>query len=198
MPARLLDAGARVRSGDHAENDALVVPRAEVAGVDVYLLTPHAGKRRFFRSGKQADSPADKVHVVRAGEALRFELREKRDGGHAVVDRERAAFQEEGFKLHHDRVRLFEFPEKPEIDVFAEERLAVIVGVFLPQQTQMLLDHYAEVLRAPERLVRINDLQHAERDTAEHGVLLKLYHTRTSQRLHTDTLHRLETGAILF
>ena len=59
----------------------------------MYLLTPHAGKRRFFRSGKQADSPADKVHVVRAGEALRFELREKRDGGHTIVDRERAAFR---------------------------------------------------------------------------------------------------------
>lgn len=77
MPARLLDAGACVRSGDHAENNALIVPRAEVAGVGMYLLTPHAGKRRFFRSGKQMDIPADKVHVVRAGEALRFELREK-------------------------------------------------------------------------------------------------------------------------
>ena len=198
MPARLLDAGARVRSGDHAENDALVVPRAEIAGVGVYLLAAHAGKRRFFRSGEQANRAANEVHVVRAGEDLRFELREKWNGGHTVVDRERAAFQEEGFKLHHDRVRLFEFPEKPEIDVFAKKRLAVIVGVFLPQQTQMLLDHYAEVLRAPERLVRINDFQHAERDAAERGVLLKLYHTRTSQRLHTDTLHGLETAAILF
>ncbi len=62
----------------------------------------------------------------------------------------------------------------------------------------MLLDHGAEILRAPERLVRINDLQHTERDAAERGVLLKLYHTRTSQRLHTDTLHGLETAAILF
>ena len=35
-------------------------------------------------------------------------------------------------------------------------------------------------------------------DAAERGVLLKLYHTRTSQRLHTDTLHGLETAAILF
>ena len=198
MPARLLDAGARVRSGDHAENDALVVPRAEVAGVGMYLLTPHAGKRRFFRSGEQANRAANEVHVVRAGEALRFELREKRDGGHAVVDRERAAFQEKGFKLHHDRVRLLEFPEKPEIDVFAKERLAVVFGIFLPQRVQMLLDHGTEILRAPERLVRINDFQHTERNAAERGVLLKLYHTRTSQRLHTDTLHGLETAAILF
>ena len=51
---------------------------------------------------------------------------------------------------------------------------------YLPQQTQMLLDHYAEVLRAPERLVRINDLQHTKRDAAESGVLFKCYHSTAS------------------
>ena len=62
----------------------------------------------------------------------------------------------------------------------------------------MLLDHGAEILRVPERPFGVRDLQHTKRDAAERGVLLKLYHTRTSQRLHTDTLHGLETAAILF
>ena len=67
MTAAGLGAGARVRSGDHAENDPLIVPGAEITGVGVNLLAAHTGERSLFRSGKQTHRAMNVVNVVRTG-----------------------------------------------------------------------------------------------------------------------------------
>ena len=126
----------------------------------------------------QLDRPHQAVNVMRAAEHMRFQLSQKRYGGHGVPARELPALEQHGLELHHDRVRLLEFPEIAEIRVLPEHVRADVLPVLLPQRGDVLLYHIVEACLIPLRLVRVLYLDPCKRDAcALHTILFcDLYH----------------------
>ena len=96
VPAVRMDTGAFVRACNHAENDARSVPAAHVVRIGVRALRPHAVKRQAAVRREYGERAVKTVDIVRAGEHLRADLSEKRQGSSRVALRERSPFELSG------------------------------------------------------------------------------------------------------
>ena len=143
-------------------------------------------RKRLLRLGQIQLSRAEQLlNIMRPRQHVRFQLSQKRHGGHGIALGELPALEQHGFKLHHDWKGLFELPEEPEIRILAEHVRTDIVPVSPAQRSEMLVDHGIKARLVPAFLVRIPDLDPGKRDLSllQGRALCDLQHISVSCRV---------------
>ena len=75
-----------------------------------------------------------------AGEYERGQLQQEGNTHDRVLLRERTSLEHHGFELLHDRIGFLELLEKPEVRIFTENSLAVVVGILFAQGIQFCVN----------------------------------------------------------
>ena len=166
MAAVRMDAGSVVRTGDHAENDTRVIASADVLRVGMRACGAHTQERQLFARRKDGQRAVHAVDVVCAGEYERGQLQQEGNTHHRVLLRERTSLEQHRLELLHDRIGFLEFLEKPEVWIFAENSLAVVVGILFAQGIQFCVNKVVKFRYIPCGAVGIGDFEDAERNIA--------------------------------
>ena len=166
MAAVRMDAGSVVRTGDHAENDTRVIASADVLRVGVRACSAHTQERQLFARREDGERAVYTVDVMRAGEYECGQLQQEGNPHHRVLLRKRTSLEQHGFELLHDRIGFFELLKEPEVRVFTENGLAVVIRVLFVQLVELGMNEVVKFLRVPLGTVRVGDFEDAERDIA--------------------------------
>ena len=166
MAAVRMDAGSVVRTGDHAENDTRAIASADVLRVGMRACGAHTQERQLFARREDGQRAVHAVDVMRAGEYECGQLQQEGNPHHRVLLREGTSLEHHRLELLHDRIGFLKLLEKPEVRIFTENSLAVVVGILFAQGIQFCVNKVVKFRYIPCGAVGIGDFEDAERNIA--------------------------------